>query len=83
MTAPEGCPDLDLPDSVAVPDLPDLPGSPDGQFGSQTQSAVAGADQQALLAALRENIAGYYRVRVASGGSSNKFLQGWLRRAYT
>lgn len=59
----------------------------DGVLGAATQSAAARADGAALLAALRSEAAGYYRVTAAlargrRAGGDREFLKGWLNRAY-
>ena len=49
-----------------------------------TRAAAAGANQIALMAALRSEAAGYYRLLVGSSqqNSNSQFLNGWLNRAY-
>jgi lysozyme family protein len=54
----------------------------DGIIGRMTLAAVNRVDASALLAAIRSEAAGYYRLIVASKPDQNKFLQGWLNRAY-
>jgi len=54
----------------------------DGALGPTTRAAAA-VESGALIAALRSEAAGHYR-EIAAGrsGVSERFLQGWLRRAY-
>jgi lysozyme family protein len=59
----------------------------DGVLGPATERAAARADAAALLAALRSEAAGYYRVtavlaRGRRAGADQEFLKGWLNRAY-
>lgn len=54
----------------------------DGILGPITREAVNSAPQDALLAALRSEAAGFYRHIVARDASQMVFLKGWLRRAY-
>lgn len=62
----------------------------DGLFGSVTLSATIScctpecAENRAkmLLAALKSEAAGYYRLIAAKNPSQKKFLNGWLNRAY-
>jgi lysozyme family protein len=59
----------------------------DGVLGAQTIGAAAAADSAALMAALRSEAAGYYRVtaalwRSARPNADREFLSGWLNRAY-
>lgn len=56
----------------------------DGVLGPETIAAAFAADQNALLAALRSEAAGYYRsLAISEGGSAgSEFLAGWLNRAY-
>jgi lysozyme family protein len=59
----------------------------DGVLGPQTIRAAAAADPAALMAALRSEAAGYYRVTAALSRSARsdpdrEFLTGWLNRAY-
>jgi lysozyme family protein len=55
----------------------------DGVLGKITLAAVNSADETALLAAIRSEAAGYYRSIVARNSSQNKFINGWLKRAYS
>lgn len=59
----------------------------DGVLGEGTSIAAARAEPSALLAAIRSEAAGYYRVSaaLARGPRANgdrEFLEGWLNRAY-
>lgn len=59
----------------------------DGVLGSETAAAASSANQLALLAALRSEGAGYYRVLAAlergrRESGDREFLDGWLNRAY-
>jgi lysozyme family protein len=57
----------------------------DGVLGSVTRAAASGANQVALLSALKSEAAGYYRLLAtqrASRGKEERFLEGWLNRAY-
>ncbi len=56
----------------------------DGILGQETRAQVQRADNTALLAALRSEAAGHYRLIAASrqDKGSAPFLKGWLRRAY-
>ena len=54
----------------------------DGLLGPITLSATNNADPQALLAAMKSEAAGYYRLIAARNPQQQKFLSGWLRRAY-
>jgi lysozyme family protein len=61
--------------------------SNDGALGAQTRAAIARADGAALIAALRSEAAGYYRLMVAVSAARGdhqpeRFLEGWLKRAY-
>jgi lysozyme family protein len=55
----------------------------DGVLGKITLAAVNSADAGELLAALKSEAAGYYRNIVTKNQSQNKFINGWLRRAYS
>lgn len=61
----------------------DLPTTVDGTLGPQTLLAVSLADPRALLAALRSEAAGFYRVLVARKPTQARFKDGWLNRAYS
>lgn len=54
----------------------------DGRLGPETISAARRADRQALLAALKCEAAGMYRYFVAKSPDKQKYLKGWLSRAY-
>jgi lysozyme family protein len=54
----------------------------DGIIGPATLRAVLSCDREALLAALKSHAAGFYRVIAAQNPQFNKFLNGWLNRAY-
>lgn len=59
----------------------------DGVLGRTTIAAARAANQLALLAALRSEAAGYYRVLAAlergrRADGDREFLNGWLNRAY-
>lgn len=65
----------------------------DGQLGPATRAAIARADAGALLAAMRSEQAGFYRMLIARNAALRKekvhvpdfsvFQSGWLRRAYS
>ena len=54
----------------------------DGLMSSQTLSAVSNSEPRCLLAAIKSEAAGYYRQIAAKNPSQQKFLKGWLNRAY-
>ena len=54
----------------------------DGLMGSQTLYAASNSDPRCLLAAIKSEAAGYYRQIAAKNPSQQKFLKGWLNRAY-
>lgn len=54
----------------------------DGVMGPQTLEAANAADPQMVLAALRSEAAGYYRLLVAQNPGLKVFETGWLNRAY-
>ena len=54
----------------------------DGVIGPKTISALLKANHATLLASLKSEAASYYRVIVIQDPSQNKFLAGWLNRAY-
>jgi len=59
----------------------------DGVLGAATRDAAKATNASVLLAALRAEAAGHYRLVAQSryreqSGSADKFLKGWLRRAY-
>jgi lysozyme family protein len=55
----------------------------DGIIGPVTLSAINKADSTDLLAALKSESAGYYRLLANANPSQQKFIQGWLNRAYS
>ncbi len=55
----------------------------DGIAGIETCGAAEQADQTALMAALRSEAAGEYRLRVARSVDQVVFQGGWLNRAYS
>ena len=56
--------------------------SEDGLMGSVTISAVSNSEPNILLAAMKSEAAGYYRLIAAQNPSQQKFLKGWINRAY-
>lgn len=55
----------------------------DGVIGAATAAQAARADPAALMAALRSELAAHYRLVAANQeASGNRFLKGWLTRAY-
>ncbi|MGH7917268.1 MAG: putative peptidoglycan-binding domain-containing protein, partial [Candidatus Binataceae bacterium] len=59
----------------------------DGVLGIQTYGAAGAVNQLALIAAMRSEAAGYYRVLAASqrgrtDPGDDEFIEGWLNRAY-
>jgi lysozyme family protein len=60
-----------------------LPVIEDGVVGPSTVHAAARADADALMAALRSEAAGHYRLVAANQKSGAEFLKGWLNRAYS
>jgi lysozyme family protein len=54
----------------------------DGLLGPQTCGAARSAEVGTLVAALRSEAAGEYRLRVARDGGQAVFQNGWLNRAY-
>lgn len=54
----------------------------DGLPGPETCGAAGRADAAALMAALRSEAAGEYRLRVARDAGQAAFRDGWLNRAY-
>ncbi len=62
------------------------PVTEDGVIGAATAAEAARADPAALMAALRSELAAHYRLVAANQGhrdNENKFLKGWLKRAYS
>jgi len=56
--------------------------SEDGRLGPATHAAIAQAEPGALLAAFRSEVAGHYRQIAAQRPTAQRFIQGWLARAY-
>jgi lysozyme family protein len=54
----------------------------DGIIGPVTLSAINKADPTDLLAALKSETAGYYRLIANANPSQKKFINCWLNRAY-
>jgi lysozyme family protein len=54
----------------------------DGIIGPNTLSAINKAGPTDLLAALKSESAGYYRMIAHGNPSQQRFIKGWLRRAY-
>jgi lysozyme family protein len=54
----------------------------DGIIGPITLAAINKADPTDLLAALKSESAGYYRLIANANPSQQKFITGWLKRAY-
>ncbi len=54
----------------------------DGRLGPETCGAAGGVAEAVLLAALRSEAAGEYRLRLARDGSQAVFGRGWMERAY-
>jgi lysozyme family protein len=54
----------------------------DGVIGPVTLAAINKADPTDLLAALKSESAGYYRLIASINPSQQKFIEGWLNRAY-
>jgi len=59
------------------------PVTEDGLLGPVTLAAVNELPAQAVLAALRSEAAGFYRVLIAADPGRRKWQSGWLRRAYS
>lgn len=55
----------------------------DGILGPKTLAAINSADQTALLASIRSEAAGFYRVLAATKPNLQVFLDGWLNRSYS
>ena len=55
----------------------------DGIVGTDTITKVNLANNLELLASLKSEAAGYYRLVAAHKPSQSKFLNGWLNRAYS
>jgi lysozyme family protein len=54
----------------------------DGILGPVTKQAADLANVDLLLTAIKSEAAGVYRNLAATNSSQQKFLKGWLRRAY-
>jgi lysozyme family protein len=54
----------------------------DGIIGPNTLSAINKADPTDLLAALKSEAAGFYRFIASINPSQQRFINGWLNRAY-
>ena len=54
----------------------------DGLMGPETLLATMYSEPRSLLAAIKSEAAGYYRQIAAKNPSQQKFLKGWLNRAY-
>jgi lysozyme family protein len=54
----------------------------DGLLGPATRAEVAQAEPAPLVTALRSEVAGHYRLIAALHPAEQRFLQGWLVRAY-
>lgn len=54
----------------------------DGFIGPETLEAANAAEPKVVLAALRSEAAGYYRLLVAQNPKLRVFETGWLNRAY-
>jgi lysozyme family protein len=59
-----------------------VPVKVDGRLGPETFGAARWTDEAVLMAALRSEAAGEYRLRVARDGDQTTFRDGWLNRAY-
>ncbi|MDH5394603.1 MAG: N-acetylmuramidase [Gammaproteobacteria bacterium] len=55
----------------------------DGKIGPATFLAINSADNDSLLAAYRSEAAGYYRLITQKTPDFERFIKGWLRRAYS
>jgi lysozyme family protein len=55
----------------------------DGKLGPVTLEAAATLAPETVLPALREALAGHYRLIAASNPAQARFLTGWLARAYS
>lgn len=54
----------------------------DGYIGPETLHAIRSVSEEALLAALRSEAAGHYRLIASKNPRLEKYLNGWLKRAY-
>jgi lysozyme family protein len=55
----------------------------DGMLGPKTLGAAASLAPERVLPALREALAGHYRLVAARNPAQARFLAGWLARAYS
>jgi lysozyme family protein len=55
----------------------------DGIIGPITLAAINKADFSDLLAALKSEAAGYYRLVAKINPTQRRFIEGWLLRAYS
>lgn len=55
----------------------------DGKLGAATLAAAAAVAPEIVLPALREALAGHYRLIAAKSPAQARFLAGWLARAYS
>jgi lysozyme family protein len=55
----------------------------DGIVGPVTLKAINEVDSTDIIAALKSEAAGYYRLIANSNPSQQKFITGWLNRAYS
>lgn len=55
----------------------------DGIVDAITMKAINEADSTDLLDALKSEVAGYYRLIAQANPSQQKFITGWLNRAYS
>jgi lysozyme family protein len=55
----------------------------DGKLGPATFAAASAAPAEIVLPALREALAGHYRLIAAEDCGQARFLNGWLARAYS
>ena len=54
----------------------------DGILGPLTRQAVAVAQPDLLVAALRSEAAGFHRLLAGQKPANKKFLNGWIKRSY-
>ncbi|QEK38646.1 glycoside hydrolase family 108 protein [Candidatus Cytomitobacter primus] len=54
----------------------------DGILGTKSIATINEANSYALLCALRSEAANYYRIIVMQNANQNRFINGWLNRAY-
>lgn len=55
----------------------------DGVMGPQTIAAINATSPSSLLMVLKSEAAGYYKQIVAKNPTMQKYLKGWLNRAYS